>query len=181
MDQVKQSKFLSLVLRHRPETIGLSLGKGGWVPVSELLSALECHGRGMEAEDLFEIVRLSDKKRFTLSADRNLIRAAQGHSVEVELDLPEAEPPESLFHGTAEKNLASIFKSGLLPGRRQQVHLSSDRETARHVGRRHGTPRILAVQSGRMWGQGIKFFQADNGVWLVETVPAEFLSEVKDD
>ncbi|WP_018632999.1 RNA 2'-phosphotransferase [Neomegalonema perideroedes] len=171
-----RSKFLSLVLRHAPETIGLKLDAQGWAPVPELLAKMKAAGHKLSAEDLREIVETNDKRRFTLSEDGRRIRAAQGHSVEVDLGLPPAEPPEILHHGTARGNLDSIFAEGLKPGARRQVHLSRDAETARKVGTRHGKPVVLIVAAGAMHRAGIVFQQAENGVWLTDHVPPAHLS-----
>ena len=176
-DLKSQSKFLSYVLRHAPGSIGITLGEGGWVEVSELLAKAAAAGRRIDREALEEIVATSDKKRFTLSADGARIRAAQGHSVEVALGLEPAVPPETLFHGTATRFLVSIRTEGLKAGSRQQVHLSADEATARAVGARHGKPAILRVAAGDMHRAGHAFTRADNGVWLTDAVPPQFLSE----
>ncbi|MDD2869417.1 RNA 2'-phosphotransferase [Neomegalonema sp.] len=174
-DLKTRSKFLSLVLRHAPETIGLKLDAQGWAPVPELLAKMKAAGHKISAEDLREIVETNDKKRFTLSEDGRRIRAAQGHSVAVDLGLPSAEPPEILYHGTARANLDSIFAEGLKPGSRRQVHLSREIETARKVGTRHGGPVVLTVAAGAMHRAGIAFQQAENGVWLTDHVPPAHL------
>jgi putative RNA 2'-phosphotransferase len=173
--QVRVSKFLSLVLRHRPELIGISLDSAGWVPVRELLEAMARHGEGIGEDELREVVATSDKKRFALSEDGLLIRASQGHSVEVELGYEPATPPEVLFHGTVERFVESIRREGLVKGRRHHVHLSADEETARRVGERHGRALILRVRAGEMWRAGLKFYLSANGVWLTERVGREFI------
>lgn len=173
---VKDSKFLSLVLRHQPEKIGLVLDPHGWVEVDALLTQLAAHHHPLSREQLFEIVATNDKKRFTLSDDRRRIRAAQGHSVQIDLSLKPQIPPAQLFHGTAEKSLDAILRQGLSPRSRQQVHLSADQATAIKVGQRHGTPVVLVVDSGAMHGAGHQFYQAENGVWLTDHVPPEFLT-----
>jgi putative RNA 2'-phosphotransferase len=165
------------VLRHAPESIGLTLDETGWVAVDELLARAAAAARPIERATLEAIVATSDKQRFTLSEDRSRIRAAQGHSVTVALGLEPAVPPETLYHGTATRFLGPIRAEGLRPGSRQQVHLSGDQATATAVGQRHGKPAILRVASGEMQRQGYVFYRADNGVWLTDHVPPEFLQE----
>ena len=176
-DLKSQSKFLSYVLRHDPGSIGMALDAGGWADVAELLEKAAANGRRIDRATLEEIVATSDKKRFTLSDDRTRIRAAQGHSVEVALSLEPVTPPETLYHGTATRFMEPIRAEGLKPGSRQQVHLSGDEVTARAVGSRHGKPAILRVASGEMYRAGHIFYRADNGVWLTDAVPPQFLSE----
>ena len=181
MDEVKArriSKFLSYVLRHHPESIGLELDSAGWTDVDELIAGAERAGRHFTRTDLAEVVATSPKQRFALSRDRTRIRAVQGHSVAVELGVPPAEPPEVLYHGTAEKTVQSILTDGLLPMTRQQVHLSADEVTAESVGRRHGRPVVLQVAAGRMFRDGYQFYQADNGVWLTDSVRVAYLSQL---
>lgn len=173
----QKSKFLSLVLRHKPDMIGITLDANGWVLVDHLLEQAAKHGESISREELDAIVAQSDKKRFTLTTDGTRIRAAQGHSVSVNLALEPVEPPEHLFHGTATKTLAAIRDEGLKPGFRQQVHLSQDEKTAVKVGQRHGTPHVLRIAAKRMHDARYKFYQADNGVWLTDHVPAAYLSD----
>ncbi|MGB0799236.1 MAG: RNA 2'-phosphotransferase [Planktomarina sp.] len=170
------SKRLSKVLRHAPEAMGLTLDDGGWVAVDQVLAGFARQGRSIGRDDLQRVVDTNDKKRFTFSDDGLRIRAAQGHSVNVDLGLNHAEPSAILYHGTAEANLAAIKRDGLKPQSRQQVHLSSDRDTARRVGARHGKPRILQVDTAKMVRAGHKFYLADNGVWLTDAVLPEYLS-----
>jgi putative RNA 2'-phosphotransferase len=172
----KESKFLSLVLRHQPELVGLSLGSGGWVLVDDLLSGMASVGHAITREMLHKIVAENDKRRFTLSDDGQRIRAAQGHSVAVDLELVAAIPPDDLFHGTAHANLDAILKEGISPQKRQHVHLSADRETATRVGQRHGKPVVLRIAAGRMHADGHNFWRADNGVWLTAYVAPEYIS-----
>lgn len=174
---IKISKFLSLVLRHKPETIGLTLGEAGWVPVSELLQACESHGFSISLEELQTVVAHNDKKRFAFSPDGTLIRASQGHSLTIDLGYQPLEPPEILYHGTVERFLVSIMEKGLVKGQRHHVHLSPDMATAMKVGARRGRPVILTVKSGQMYRDGYHFFQSANGVWLTEHVPASYLSK----
>lgn len=168
------SKFLSLILRHDPGKIGLELDNGGWALVDEIIAKA---GFPIKAEDIAKVVRESDKQRFSLSEDKARIRANQGHSIPVDLGLTPIEPPDILFHGTAEKNLPKILTEGLSPMSRQHVHLSKDRETATTVGQRHGRPVVLKVAAGRMAASGQAFYQSVNGVWLTGAVAAKFLSE----
>ncbi len=173
---VKTSKFLSLVLRHEPERIGITLDREGWVPVIDLIAACEQHGITLHYTDLAEIVATSDKKRFAFSEDGQRIRANQGHSVEVDLGLTPVTPPEILFHGTVEKFLESIRREGLHKGERHHVHLSADVKTATKVGERRGQPVILQIAAGRMHAEGHPFFLSANGVWLTEYVPSKYIS-----
>lgn len=171
----KLSKFLSLILRHQPEVVGIVLDPQGWVAIDHLIEACAKAGTRFTRDELLQVVESDDKKRFTVSEDGQRIRAAQGHSVEVELGLVPIEPPETLFHGTATRFLDSILAQGLIPQSRQQVHLSIDQETANKVGQRHGKPAILTIDALRMHREGFAFFLADNGVWLTDKVPVEFL------
>jgi len=174
-ENIKQSKFLSLVLRHQPQKIGITLDENGWVEVSALLAAMAEHGHHLDRKGLDRVVRENDKKRFAFSDDGLRIRANQGHSVEVNLALQPQVPPERLFHGTVERFLDSIFADGLLKRERHHVHLSPDVETAIKVGQRRGKPVILEVAAGDMHRVGHVFFQSNNGVWLVDDVPPQFL------
>lgn len=175
----KISKFLSLVLRHDPGAIGLHLDAQGWATVEDLLTRATAHGKRVTLEQLHEVVANNDKKRFTLSEDGTRIRAAQGHSVKVELALPPSVPPETLWHGTATRFLPSILREGLTPQSRQHVHLSAALETAIAVGRRHGKPVVLRVKTAQMVAAGFTFWQAENGVWLCDRVPPEFLEQIE--
>jgi putative RNA 2'-phosphotransferase len=172
------SKFLSKHLRHTPDALDLKLLPGGWVAIDELLSGCERIGFAISYDELIECVETSDKKRVSFDDTGDLIRANQGHSVEVDLQLEEKQPPDVLFHGTVERFLASIMAEGLKKGKRHHVHLSKETETARKVGARRGKPVILQVDAGKMHGAGFKFFESANGVWLTETVPVEFLVRV---
>lgn len=172
----KLSKFLSYVLRHRPEAIGLRLGDGGWVAVDALLAAAARHGTTMTPDRLAEVVATNDKKRFAFNADRTMIRAVQGHSVEVDLGYAAAPPPPVLFHGTVERFLPAILREGIRRGRRHHVHLSADRRTAIAVGARRGRPVILFIDAAAMAGEGHAFYRADNGVWMADHVPPRFLA-----
>lgn len=172
------SKFLSYVLRHEPQSIGLSLNTEGWVGVDALITAAAQHGRTLDRPLIEQVVTTSEKKRFALSADGSSIRAVQGHSIDsVAISLEEKVPPVVLYHGTATRFLESIRAQGLLPGSRHHVHLSADMQTAIGVGQRYGKPVVLIIAAGEMHDQGFKFFQAQNGVWLTGKVPSIFLSE----
>ena len=172
---VKISKLLSYVLRHRPDAIGLTLDDGGWVAVDRLLECLASSGTPVTQADLERTVETSDKQRFALSPDRRRIRANQGHSLAVDLKLPEAAPPPHLFYGTASRFVVSIQRDGLKPGQRHHVHLSASVETARLVGARHGTPVVFAVDAKAMHDAGIQFLLSANGVWLTDHVPPQYL------
>jgi putative RNA 2'-phosphotransferase len=174
-DLVKLSKFLSLVLRHQPEKIGLKLDEAGWVAVSELMQACNAGGFPITRSLLEEVVQTNDKKRFAFSDDGLKIRASQGHSVEVELAYAPLAPPEILYHGTATRFLDSIKEQGLLKGQRHQVHLSADRETAVRVGARHGEPVVLVITSGQMHTEGFLFYLSENRVWLTDHVPPRYI------
>jgi putative RNA 2'-phosphotransferase len=174
-DVVKTSKFLSLVLRHKPEEIGLTLDENGWADVEELIQLCNKKGRPLTRPLLERVVAENDKKRFAFSDDGTRIRASQGHSVEVDLALAPMEPPALLYHGTASRFIDSIRASGLHSANRQHVHLSKDVETATKVGQRHGKPVVLVVRAGEMFAAGHVFFVSSNGVWLTERVPVEFL------
>lgn len=169
------SKFLSLVLRHQPDTIGLTLDEAGWADVDELLRKLSQHGHPADRALLEALVAQSDKQRFALSPDGRRIRANQGHSVPVELGYIPQTPPERLYHGTAAHNLPAIQTEGLVRGSRHHIHLSPDTDTAHRVGQRHGRPVVLVVLAGDMARAGHQFFLSDNGVWLTDAVPPQFL------
>ncbi len=173
----KISKFLSLVLRHRPETIDLQLDDQGWAKVEELLKKMANHGKEISFERLQHIVITNDKQRYIFNENHTKIRANQGHSININLNLEAQQPPEILYHGTATKNLDSIMEQGLVKGNRQYVHLSADKTTALKVGQRHGKPIILLVRSGKMHQDGIAFFLSENKVWLTDYVPPEYLFE----
>lgn len=169
------SKFLSLVLRHEPARIGITLDDAGWVDVDALLAACGAHGVPITRSALTAIVASSDKQRFALSADGQRIRANQGHSVDVDLQLAPAAPPPRLFHGTVAAVLPAIQAQGLLRGQRHHVHLSADVETATRVGSRRGAPVLLTVRAAEMAAAGHVFYRSSNGVWLVDHVPPGFL------
>ncbi|MEI7366639.1 RNA 2'-phosphotransferase [Pectobacterium colocasium] len=170
------SKFLSYVLRHKPEAIGLTLNSEGWANIAELISCAAKDGRLLTREVIQSVVDNSDKKRFSISANGLSIRAAQGHSsAQVDMRYEPKVPPEFLYHGTATRFIDSINQQGLRPGSRQYVHLSADEATAITVGQRHGKPTVLKIKTLEMHQQGFIFYQADNGVWLTLTVPVPFI------
>jgi putative RNA 2'-phosphotransferase len=173
---VRASKFLSLVLRHDPGRIGITLDAAGWVEVDALLGAAAAAGVALDRATLERVVAGNDKQRFAFSADGARIRASQGHSVRVELGLEPVAPPEVLFHGTAARFVESIRAGGLRPGSRTHVHLSPDEATAVAVGRRHGGPVVLRVAALAMHRDGHAFFRSENGVWLTGAVPARYLT-----
>ncbi|MEU3225115.1 RNA 2'-phosphotransferase [Streptomyces sp. NPDC006976] len=170
---VKVSKYLSRHLRHQPERIGITLDAHGWVPIDELLHAAARHHFPVTRAELDHVVLSNDKQRFAVEGDR--IRASQGHTVDVDLGLPPAEPPAYLYHGTVGRALDAIRAEGLRPMNRTHVHLSPDRETATRVGARRGRPVVLSVDAGAMHRAGHTFHVSANGVWLASAVPAEFL------
>ncbi|BDU23917.1 putative RNA 2'-phosphotransferase [Flavobacterium sp. GSB-24] len=169
------SKFLSLVLRHSPEKIGLKLDEKGWADVNELIEKCTKKGNRLDAELLDYVVENNDKKRFAFNEDKTKIRASQGHSISVDLNLTETEPSEYLYHGTVGKFIESIQKEGLKKMSRQHVHLSKDKETAIKVGSRRGAAQILTVKSGAMHRDGFKFYLSENNVWLTDVVPAKYI------
>lgn len=175
---VNDSKFLSRVLRHDPGAIGVRLDQAGWASVDELLAAAGAHGRRIGRAQLEQVVALNDKKRFEFDESGTRIRASQGHSIPVELGYAPTEPAEVLYHGTATRFLDSIFKDGLVPGKRHHVHLSADVATAVKVGARHGKPAVLVVAARRMRADGREFYRSTNGVWLTERVPVGYLSRL---
>ena len=178
MNKTSLSKYIALILRHKPETIGITLDENGWASVSELLSGINASGNKIDMQTLEEIVAEDEKQRYSFNADKTKIRANQGHSINVDVELKKAEPPEILFHGTGEKFVPSIKSEGLKPKSRLYVHLSKDRETAVKVGSRHGKPVVFEVNSSEMSRNGYEFFLSENGVWLTKIVPAEYLREL---
>lgn len=173
---VRISKFLSLVLRHQPQKIELTLDENGWARVDELIAQANRHGAALTPELLAAVVKLNDKQRFAFSEDGRLIRASQGHSINIDLGLEPAVPPAVLYHGTAMHFVDSIREKGLIAGRRDHVHLSADEATAVRVGQRHGKPIVLIIQAETMQRAGHLFYRSANGVWLTSHVPAEFIN-----
>lgn len=173
--RVTVSKYLSKHLRHAPQAIGLTLEPGGWVAVSDLLAATLRHGFPVLRDELEEVVAKCDKQRLSFDESGLRIRANQGHSTEVDLQLDAKTPPDSLFHGTGAQNQTAILASGLRKMSRHHVHLSADLDTARRVGSRHGKPLVFTVASATMAAAGFAFYQSENGVWLTDHVPPEYL------
>ena len=172
------SKFISLILRHKPEVIGISLDEHGWADVEELIAGVNrSEGHFLDMETLEEIVRMDEKQRYSFNEDHTLIRANQGHSIPVDVELEEKTPPDVLWHGTGEKYVSSIDMQGLIPKSRLYVHLSSDVETAKKVGSRHGKPVIYQMDCRKMTEDGFRFYLSANKVWLTKAVPAEYLSK----
>ena len=170
------SKFISLILRHQPEAIGISLDEHGWADVKELIQGINKKYH-INMQILEQIVSEDEKQRYSFNEDKTLIRANQGHSIPVDVELKELVPPEILFHGTAKKFVSSIDKEGLIPKSRLYVHLSQDIETANKVGQRHGEPVIYVVKSKKMYNDGYKFYCSVNGVWLTKKVPPKYLEK----
>jgi putative RNA 2'-phosphotransferase len=174
-DYVAMSKFLSFVLRHKPESIGLTLDAKGWANMEELVRLANEDGQVLTIDDIAYVVASSDKQRFVLDPSGQRIRANQGHSVKVDLELAALQPPMLLYHGTATRFLTSIRQSGLLKQARHHVHLSPDADTAILVGSRHGRPAVLTVQAGQMSRNNYLFYCSENGVWLTDHVPPAFI------
>ena len=175
---VKISKYLSKHLRHQPERIGIKLAPGGWVAIDELLAACKKHSFPINRIELNEVVASNDKKRFSFDSTSTLIRANQGHSVEVDLQLEPAIPLDVLYHGTGHGAVEAILREGLCRMSRHHVHLSRDTTTAQKVGARHGRPVVFAVDSAAMHEAGYTFYCSENGVWLVDHVPPEYLQQI---
>lgn len=175
------SKFISLILRHKPETVHITLDEHGWADVEELLAGINAAGRFIDKSMLEEIVATDKKQRYSFSPDRKLIRANQGHSIPVDVELKEQEPPDYLYHGTAAQFLEAIKAQGLKPMSRLYVHLSKDIETALTVGKRHGKPVVLKVHSREMYKAGYPFYLSENGVWLTKKVAPEHFEEIDPD
>lgn len=174
-EEKRLSKFLSLVLRHEPAAAAVTLNSEGWVAISDLISGAASMGMNFTRDDIAQVVANSDKKRFTISLNGNAIRAAQGHSLIVDLSLEPTSPPTVLFHGTAEHRVAAIQAEGLNAGSRQHVHLSPDIATAMTVGKRHGRPAVFRVDARRAAFDGHRFYRAENGVWLTDPLSASYL------
>ena len=175
MDLNSISKYMSLILRHKPDVIGIELDEHGWANVNDLISGIEKNNHGFNVEMLEEIVKSDSKQRYSFNRDKALIRANQGHSIPVDVELEEKQPPEFLYHGTGEKYVESIDKIGLIPKSRLYVHLSKDIVTAEQVGKRHGKEVVYKVNAGQMYKNGYKFFLSVNNVWLTKEVPVKYL------
>ena len=170
------SKFLSLILRHRPQVIGLTLDEQGWAVTKTLLEKVNGSGKKLTLATLEEVVSTNDKKRFAFNEDKTKIRANQGHSIKIKLGYKPVTPPTYLYHGTATRFMNAIRKEGLKKQNRHHVHLSKDVETAKKVGSRHGVPVILTIQAAAMHQAGYAFFVSDNGVWLTDHIPIAFIA-----
>ncbi len=177
MSLIDMGCYICYLLRHRPDAIDLHMDEHGWVRVDELIEGVN-RTRRLDMDMLEEIVRMDNKKRYSFSDDKTLIRANQGHSVKVDLEFPVCNPPAILYHGTGKKYETSIDEQGLIRKTRLYVHLSADTETALNVGSRHGEPMIYTVDAGRMARDGYRFFLSVNGVWLVEHVPVQYLGKM---
>jgi len=171
----KLSKFLSLVLRHKPESIGIHLDPNGWTSVEKLIAKINATGQRIDLDNLKQIVATNNKKRFAFDSSFENIRASQGHSINIDLGYRPQCPPSILYHGTARQNLNQILLSGLQKRKRHHVHLSADEVTATKVGQRHGQAIVLEVLAGQMFENNFEFFLSENGVWLTDSVPVNYL------
>lgn len=175
------SRYISLILRHKPEVIGITLDKHGWADVEQLIQGVSKRNKSFNMDMLEEIVRIDNKGRYSFNEDKKLIRANQGHTINVDVELEEKTPPDALWHGTGEKYVSSIDIIGLIPKQRLYVHLSKDIDTATAVGSRHGKPVIYKVLSGQMVADGYVFYISKNGVWLTKEVPVKYLEKEFDE
>lgn len=178
MNLTNLSRYMSLILRHKPEVIEITLDEHGWASVNDLICGVEKNNPGFNMDILEQIVRTDSKQRYSFNDDKSLIRANQGHSINVDMELKEKEPPEYLYHGTGEKYVESINQDGLIPKSRLYVHLSKDIKTAENVGKRHGKEVVYRINSGQMYRDGYKFYLSKNGVWLTKEVPVKYLEIV---
>lgn len=172
------SRYMSLILRHKPEIIDISLDEHGWAAVNELINGIARNNEGFDMATLEEIVKTDNKQRYSFNDDKTLIRANQGHSIPVDVELEEKEPPEFLYHGTGEKYVSSILEQGLIPKSRLYVHLSKDIKTAKNVGRRHGKEVVYKIAAHEMYQDGHKFYLSVNGVWLAKGVPLQYMQAI---
>ena len=176
MDKLTRlSKFLSLILRHKPETIGLSLDSNGWADVNELIQKVKSSNRDIDINTLSTIVEENDKSRFSFNENKTKIRAVQGHTIDVDLNLTPSEPPIILYHGTTIQNIISIKRNGISKMKRHHVHLSDNLDTAKSVGSRYGKPAVLIINSKKMYDDGIVFLKSENGVWLTDFVDSKYI------
>lgn len=175
---VELGKFISLILRHKPQVIGITLDQNGWADTQELLAGINASGRYIDMEILERIVRENNKKRYSFNEDKSRIRANQGHSISVNVEMKEMTPPDELYHGTADRFLDSIREKGILKMNRQYVHLSADAETAKIVGKRHGKPVVLVIDTKKMAEDGYTFCLSDNGVWQSEDIKWEYVKKI---
>ena len=179
MNKNKLSVFISLILRHKPEEIGITLDEHGWADVDELIAGIKASGRHINMDILKEIVATDEKKRYSFNEDMTLIRANQGHSIPVDVELKEVTPPDVLYHGTAKRFIDSIKRDGIKPMSRLYVHLSEDVNTAIKVGERHGDCTVLPISAKAMCKDGIKFYLSENGVWLTKHVDWKYVMNVR--
>ncbi len=179
MNEEKIGKFLSLILRHKPETIGIKLDENGWADVEALLAGMNRKGTTIDQVLLEEIVANNNKKRYSLSPDKKRIRANQGHSIDVDIELKAVTPPAVLYHGSADRFYESILRLGLQKQNRNHVHLSPDIETALAVGKRHGRPVVFTIQAKAMHDDGYLFYLSENSVWLTDSVPVAYLKTLE--
>ena len=178
-EKITISKFMSRILRHQPDSIGITLDENGWADVNALIQGMKKSNRKVTLEDLKEVVATNNKQRFKFNDDYTKIRANQGHSVKVDVEMKETVTPDILYHGTATRFLESIKNDGLLPQNRLHVHLSGDRETAINVGQRHGKPVVLTINAAKMHEAGFIFYLSENGVWLTSAVPVSYIWQFK--
>jgi putative RNA 2'-phosphotransferase len=178
LSTIDTSKFLSYILRHRPDSIKLTLDKNGWANIESLISCAIEHGNIISREEIDIAVAYNDKQRFVISDDGLSIRANQGHSIDVDLKLKAKKPPTILYHGTASRFIDAIKSKGLLPMNRQHVHLSANEAVAVSVGERHGKPVVLNINAGKMYEDGYEFYLSENGVWLTDKIPAKYISNL---
>ncbi|MCL1992964.1 MAG: RNA 2'-phosphotransferase [Spirochaetes bacterium] len=177
-ETISASKFMSLVLRHKPAAAGITLDSNGWAQTTALIDGMNQAGHNITLDNLKEIVLKNNKQRFKFSEDYGKIRANQGHSIAVDVEMQERQPPDILYHGTATKFLGAIKNEGIIAKNRLHVHLSPDKETAVTVGQRHGKPVVLTINAAKMHQDGIAFYLSDNGVWLTATVPVKYIYNI---
>ncbi|WP_444997379.1 RNA 2'-phosphotransferase [Aliikangiella sp. IMCC44359] len=179
-DKTKRiSKFLSYVLRHNPAEIDLELDDNGWVSIKQLIENANSKGKGLTMDIIKHVVETNDKQRFAMSENGQMIRASQGHSINVDLELESLTPPDILLHGSAEKSLGIIMASGIKKMNRHHVHLSEKITTASEVGKRYGKLVLLEIDAKKMHKDGFEFYKSDNNVWLVDYVPAKYIQVIK--
>ena len=177
-ESVSISKYMSFILRHHPERAGITLDSNGWADVAELIASMSKPGRvAVTLEDIQYVVANNDKQRFAFNDDLTKIRANQGHSIPVDVQLKEAEPPDTLFHGTSKGAVQGILENGIVPKQRLYVHLSGDEQTALKVGQRHGKPIVLEIDAEKMVVDGYKFYLSENNVWLTNIVPVAYIRQ----
>ena len=179
-ERINLSKFLAYILRHNPSAVGISLDERGWADVDELIKGINATGRSIDRDLLEQIVREDKKGRYSFNEDKSKIRANQGHSVSVEVEMDERVPPDILYHGTAKRFLESIKEHGILRRSRNFVHLSGDIKTAFVTGSRHGEPVVLAIGTKEMAAEGYRFYLSANGVWQSSDIPWKYVKRIID-